>query len=77
MKERKMEKRKILIIEDDTDINHLHGRILAKNDYHTIQAFSGKEAKILLQMETPDLMILDLMLTCMPGEALIHTVGKE
>ncbi|WP_109714647.1 response regulator transcription factor [Faecalicatena contorta] len=63
-----MEKRKILIIEDHTDINHLHDRILAKNDYHTIQAFSGTEAKILLQMETPDLMILDLMLPGMSGK---------
>ena len=53
-----MDKRRILIVEDDTDINHLLKKILAKNEYDTVQAFSGTEAKLLLQMETPDLILL-------------------
>lgn len=72
-----MDRYKILIAEDDTDINHLLRRILEKNNYNTVQAFSGTEAKLLLQMETPDFMILDLMLPGMSGEELIRVVRKE
>lgn len=72
-----MDKRKILIVEDDTDINHLLRRILAKNDYDTVQAFSGTEAKLLIQMEVPDLLILDLMLPGMSGEELIWVIREE
>ena len=72
-----MDKRRILIVEDDTDINHLLKKILAKNEYDTVQAFSGTEAKLLLQMETPDLILLDLMLPGMSGEELISVIREE
>ena len=72
-----MDKYKILIAEDDTDINHLLRRILEKNNYDTVQAFSGTEAKLLIQMETPDFLILDLMLPGMSGEELIQAVRGE
>lgn len=72
-----MDKRKILIVEDDTDINHLLSRILAKNEYETVQAFSGTEAKLLIRMETPDLILLDLMLPGMSGEELIIVIREE
>lgn len=72
-----MDRYKILIAEDDTDINHLLRRILEKNNYETIQAFSGTEAKLLIQMETPDFMILDLMLPGMSGEELIRVIREE
>lgn len=72
-----MDKRKILIVEDDTDINHLLSRILAKNGYDTVQAFSGTEAKLLLRMEMPDLVLLDLMLPGMSGEELIIVIREE
>ncbi|MBU3874847.1 response regulator transcription factor [Faecalicatena sp. AGMB00832] len=72
-----MDKYKILIAEDDTDINHLLCRILEKNHYDTVQAFSGTEAKLLIQMETPDFLILDLMLPGMSGEELITVIRGE
>lgn len=72
-----MDNRKIIIVEDDTDINHLLNRILTKSGYVTIQAFSGTEAKLLLKMDTPDLMILDLMLPGLTGEELIAVIRDE
>ncbi len=72
-----MEKRKILIAEDDVDINRLLYRILTNSDYHVIQAFSGTEAKLLIQLEAPDLMILDLMMPGLSGEELIYIVREE
>lgn len=53
---------KIMIVEDDTDLNQLLTDILTDANYQTIQAYSGTEAMLLLQMERPDLMLLDLML---------------
>lgn len=72
-----MDRQKILIVEDDTDINHLLHRILMQDGYDTIQAFSGTEAKLLLRLEAPDLILLDLMLPGMSGEELIVTVREE
>lgn len=72
-----MENQKILIVEDDTDINHLLRRILARDGYEVVQAFSGTEAKLLLPMETPDLMLLDLMLPGMSGEELLVQIREE
>ena len=72
-----MDRQKILIVEDDTDINHLLHRILMQDGYDTIQAFSGTEAKLLLRLESPDLILLDLMLPGMSGEELIVTVREE
>lgn len=51
---------KILVVEDEPDINGLLVKILKEADYHTIQAFSGTEAKLLLERESPDLILLDL-----------------
>lgn len=68
---------KILVIEDDTDINNLIRRILEKQNYRVVQSFSGTEAWLRLEMEPFDLLILDLMLPGMDGEALLHKLRRE
>ena len=65
---------KILVVEDEPDINGLLVKILKEADYHTIQAFSGTEAKLLLEREIPDAILLDLMLPGMSGEELLHDI---
>lgn len=67
----------ILIVEDETDINALLVKILEESGYQTIQAFSGTEAKLLLEKESPDLILLDLMLPGMPGEELLHYLREN
>lgn len=68
---------RILIIEDDADINHLLGRILGKAGYETTSAYSGTEAQLRLEKQVPDLILLDLMLPGMSGEDMIQYVRKE
>lgn len=70
---------KILISEDDADINHLIRSICEKNGLQTAQAFSGTEALLRLELDTFDMIILDLMLPGMTGEELLKKVrtGKR
>lgn len=68
---------KILIVEDDSDINGLLAKILEEAEYRIVQAFSGTEAKLLLEKEIPDLILLDLMLPGISGEELLHDIRKN
>lgn len=63
---------KILIIEDDLLINNLIKATLEKNNYHCTQAFSGTEGLLNIKVTTYDLIILDLMLPGLTGEAFIE-----
>lgn len=67
---------KILIIEDDADINHLVKKILEREGYETETAFSGTEGRLLLQMNSYDLVLLDLMLPGLSGEELLAEIRK-
>lgn len=67
---------KILIVEDDTDINNLLARIMRQQGYEAVQAFSGTEGKLRLELEQFDLMLLDLMLPGMKGEELIREIRR-
>ena len=65
---------KILVIEDDADINRILCRYLIKEQYQVTPAFSGTEARLLLKMETFHLVLLDLMLPGINGEELITEI---
>ena len=68
---------RILIVEDDADINRLLYKILKKNGYSPEQAFSGTEARLLLQAGAYDLLLLDLMLPGLTGEELLDYIRRE
>lgn len=66
---------KILIIEDDTDINHMISEFLKENGFETVSAFSGTEARLILSMDTAfDLILMDLMLPGISGEELLPEI---
>ena len=66
--------KKILIVEDDTNINNLIKELLIQNNYEVISAYSGTEAVSLLEKENIDLILLDLMLPGLSGENLITKI---
>lgn len=68
---------KILVVEDDADINGLLVKILKEADYKAVQAFSGTEAMLMLEKEVPDLILLDLMLPGISGEKLLQDIRKN
>lgn len=68
---------RILVIEDDTDINQLIQTILIKEGYEVTAAFSGTEGKLLFDLQPFDLILADLMLPGMSGEELIPYLRKN
>lgn len=68
---------KIIIIEDDEDINQLLCKILSKEGYEVIPAYSGTEGRLRLEQELPDLILLDLMLPGMSGQEITEYVRNE
>lgn len=68
---------KILIVEDETDINNLLARLLEAEGFETVQAYSGTEAIRLLNQENPDLILMDLLLPELCGEELLWKIRHE
>lgn len=73
------EKKTILIIEDDADINQLLYTALSKAGYDAVQAYSGTEGKMLLGMKEKRfaLILLDLMLPGISGEELLSFIRSD
>lgn len=66
--------KRILIIEDDTDINNMTAEFLREKGCLAEQAFSGTEGRLLWQMKEFDLLLLDLMLPGLPGGELLRQI---
>ena len=67
---------KILIVEDEKSIAHFISTILNSNDYETLLARSGSEAKTMISSHCPDLVILDLGLPEVVVSARSHEHDK-
>ena len=64
-------------VEDDFHINELLKETLEKEGYGCVQAFSGTEARMLLEKYQYDVVILDLMLPGIPGEEVLKEVRRH
>lgn len=61
----------IAIIEDDQHIGDVLERNLVREEFAVLRAYSGTEALYLLSQNTPDLILLDLMLPGLSGEEIL------
>lgn len=64
----------IAIIEDDEHIGNILEEALHREGYQTLRAYSGTEALLLLASSHPDLILLDLMLPGLSGEAILPKI---
>jgi DNA-binding response OmpR family regulator len=72
-----MDKRaKILVVEDENDINKLICSILENKGYRARAAFSGTEALMCLENETWHMILLDLMIPGISGEEVILKIRE-
>lgn len=58
---------KILVVEDDNELNHLFCRTLERNGYVSLGATDAMQALELLEKDTVDLIISDVMMPVMDG----------
>jgi len=68
---------RLLIVDDDENINRMERTFLTSKGYVTEAAYSGTEAVMLLKMNRYDLVVLDLMLPGMSGEEVLEFICKE
>jgi two-component system, OmpR family, phosphate regulon response regulator PhoB len=67
---------KILVVDDEETICNLLSRLLERDGYKVIKTTRGQDALKLILNEKPDLMILDLNLPDMSGEAIYESVRQ-
>lgn len=71
-----MEKQKILVVDDDKEILFSLSKLLEFEGFETIKAGNGLEALHQLQQESPDLIILDVMMPEMDGIAALMKIRE-
>lgn len=64
----------IAVIDDDKYINDMLFTLLTREGYEVIRAFSGKSGLRLLTDNSPDLVLLDLMMPELSGEQLLPMI---
>ncbi|OQX96044.1 hypothetical protein B6I21_02285 [candidate division KSB1 bacterium 4572_119] len=70
------EKAKILIIDDDVDFRVSIRTLLQAEGYDTVEAESGKQGLEKIKEETPDVILLDIMMETMDEGYLLNQVIK-
>ncbi len=68
---------RILVVEDDEDISALLCKIVRKKSYNVQPAYSGTEALLYLEKQKWDLILLDLMLPGLDGEAVLKKITEK
>jgi YesN/AraC family two-component response regulator len=74
-----IDKRVILIVDDDPQLLDLHARIVQANvqDCRVMQAHNGREALEIMEVELPDLVLLDLMMPEIDGFGVIEEMRNH
>ncbi len=67
----------ILIVEDEDTVSSFIALMLSSNGYICLQARSGREALVLFDQESPDLILLDMGLPDQDGAEVLRTLRKQ
>ena len=69
--------KKILLIEDNTEVRENTAEILELAHFEVIQAENGKIGLEMVQKHKPDLIICDVMMPLLDGYGVIHMLNKN
>lgn len=73
-----MTQAKILIVEDDNDLNEAYRMILDKAGHDVKTAFNGEEALELLKIvDQPDIILLDLRMPVLDGIGFLEKYSQD
>ena len=59
--------KKVLIVDDDPEIRNFYGLLLRREGWEVVEAESGQDALSKARAESPDLVLLDVMMPDMDG----------
>ena len=69
--------KKILIVEDEEDYQHLIGQVLSGNGFETFYAADGAEGLEKAKKELPDIIILDINLPKLNGWEVLKAIRSD
>ena len=69
--------KKIVLIEDNTDVRENIEEILELANYKVIAAADGKEGVVAIKSENPDLIICDIMMPELDGYEVLYMLSKD
>ena len=72
-----MANKKVLIVDDDTNICELLRLYLEKDGFDTVIANDGEAAIVKFNVEEPDIILLDIMLPKLDGWQVCRTIRKN
>jgi CheY-like chemotaxis protein len=72
-----MSDKKILVVDDESDVRSYLSAVLSKAGYHTLTAADGREAFDIADQEKPDLVILDLEMPRQTGTDFYRRLTKH
>ncbi len=67
---------KVLIVEDDLDINNLLVNILKNEAFSVVSSFSGTEALLQFAHNNFDIVLVDLMIPGLSGDEVIKQIRE-
>lgn len=67
----------VLIADDEPDIHTLLANFLDKKKVRVVSAFDGKEALERIASDSPDLVLLDIMMPHVDGRDVLAKIKKE
>jgi DNA-binding response OmpR family regulator len=72
-----MPQSKVLIVDDDANSRAVLCDVLASEPYTLLEARNGREALEMADREVPDLILIDIMMPDMDGEAVLRSLKEN
>ncbi len=69
--------KKVLVVDDDPDVRLFSITVLEENGYTPLEATNGEEGMQLLRKESPDLVILDVLMPRESGIRLYRQIQSD
>jgi CheY-like chemotaxis protein len=68
---------KVLVVDDEPGLRNLIATYLQEEGHDVVTASDGQRAINLLESETPDLLILDMMMPGWTGQEVVRHIDRE
>lgn len=66
----------VLIVDDDQQVRAMYRMVLERHGYRVDEAANGAEALHLLLNQTPDVILLDILMPMLGGEAVLQRIRQ-